>query len=176
MNGRKIEIGINLAQFYSDIDRYREAWIEADELGADRIFVVDHFFALVVPDDVYHSGAPPLADYSGKVFEATSLQAAMAATTKRAKIGCMVHGNSYRNPNLLADIARTIDHISGGRYILGVGAGHFEPDYVEYGYEFGTPKSRALELKRDVPIIRGALGKAQSPSHGECTNPYRFHG
>ena len=167
MSNQKVEVGISLPQYYADLDSYRKAWIAADELGADHIFVADHFFPQILTDEVVGGGVPPQADYAGGNFEATSLQAAMAATTSYAKIGCMVHANSYRNPNLLADIARTIDHISNGRFVLGIGAGYFAPDYIEYGYALGTAKSRALDLKRDVPIIRERLEKLTPPPLGK---------
>jgi len=96
----KITVGVHLPAQNGDYSRLKDAWTEAEDLGVDYIYTSDHFF-------------PPLR----QALEATSIQAAMAATTRRAQIGCLVHSNSFRNPNLLADIARTIDLISGGRFV-----------------------------------------------------------
>jgi alkanesulfonate monooxygenase SsuD/methylene tetrahydromethanopterin reductase-like flavin-dependent oxidoreductase (luciferase family) len=152
----EVKLGALSWNQYTTWDDLREAGIRADRLGYDTIWTWDHLYPIV--------GSP-----DGPILEGWLTLAAWAEATENARIGLMVGANTFRNPALVAKMATTLDHISKGRAILGIGGAWFETEHTAYGLEFGgSPGERLRWLEEAVQIMRGML-------HGEQPSGTRFY-
>lgn len=166
-----VRLGVQLRPQHVQYSDLRDAVLRLEEMGVDVLFNWDHFF-------------PLFGDPDGLHFESWTMLGAWAEQTERVEFGALVNCNSYRNADLQADMARTLDHISAkggtGRFIFGTGSGWFERDYDEYGYEFGTAGTRLTDLEggleriaarwkqlnpeptRRIPIMIGGKGEQKT--------------
>ena len=142
---------------YTDWHSLHEAGRLADRAGYDSIWTWDHLYPIVGSD-------------RGPIFEGWLTLAAWAATTTRARIGLMVGANTFREPTLTAKMVTTLDHISSGRAVLGIGAAWFATEHRAYGLEYGEgPPERLRWLGEALPVIRGMLRGEVVSAAGPCS-------
>ena len=128
--------------------------MHAEATGWDGLWLADHLM-------------PFTGDEAEPMHEAWSLLAGLAAAVPRIRLGPLVTGNTYRNPALLAKIATTVDHISGGRAVLGLGAGWQENEHRAYSFDFGTVKSRIDRFDEACQLIQSLLHSDRTDFSGE---------
>ena len=140
-----LKLGANLWNQYTDWPAFLDGMLRAEDLGYDSLWTWDHVYPIV-------------GGWEGPALETYTAMAAVAAQTKRATIGHLVGANTFRNPALLAKMITTIDHISDGRAVLGIGAAWMEPEHTAFGIEYGDrPGTRLRWLAEALPIVRGML-------------------
>ncbi len=125
---------------------------EAEASGFDTVLLMDHFYQL-----------PGIGTPDQPMLECYTTLGALASATSSIRLSALVTGNTYRNPAMLAKTVTTLDVVSGGRAILGLGAGWFEKEHQEYGYEFGTFAQRFERLEEALQII-GPMLRGEAPT------------
>ena len=146
--------GLQLHPQYTTWDEMRDAALLAEQAGWDVLMTWDHF-------------VPLMGDVTGPNLEGWQVLAAFAAITKKPKIGMLVTGNTYRHPAVLANMAATLDIISNGRAVLGVGAAWNEHEHKMYGIDFDTPGVRLAKLQEAAKLMRGLLDDGKITFHGK---------
>ncbi|HYK97229.1 MAG TPA: TIGR03560 family F420-dependent LLM class oxidoreductase [Candidatus Acidoferrales bacterium] len=138
----KLRVGLKLSQQIFSLESQREAWRMVDEAGFDHLWLFDHLVAI---------------HQEGPVFDGWTTLASVAERTKRVRIGLNVTGNLYRHPGLLAKIAVTVDHLSGGRLEMGIGAGWNASEFATYGMPFPTSARERIERLDEACQVLKAL-------------------
>jgi len=136
-------------------DRIADIAVTAEQAGFDSLWVMDHFYQI-----------PNMGQRTEPMLESSTLLGGMAARTSRAMLGTMVTGVTYRNPALLAKMVTTLDVVSSGRAILGIGAAWNEDEHRGYGFDFPPPKERLDRLEEAVQICRGMFTQEEFTFQG----------
>jgi F420-dependent oxidoreductase-like protein len=149
-----IRIGLKLSQQDTDVAELRAIWQIADGGDFDSLWNFDHFAAI-------------MGDPARDVLEGWTLLGAMAEATSRVRIGCMVTGNTYRHPAVLAKMAVTVDQLSGGRLELGIGAAWAEIEHEMLGIDFGTAGRRVAWLDEACQVMKLLFTQERTTFEGE---------
>ena len=153
-----IQFGIQTGQQDVTWERMRDFWQKVDYWGYDSLWAFDHLYPIFVPDP------------HGPCMESWTLLGALSQHTKRARIGALVNGNTYRNPALVAKMTATLDQLSGGRVNLGLGAGWFELEHQSLGFDFKTLPARLEALDESCQIIKGMFSQDKTTFRGKHYN------
>lgn len=155
-----IKLGANCWNQYTDWPSFLAAMQRAEDLGYESLWTWDHVYPIV-------------GSWEGPILEAYTAMSAVAALTSRATIGLLVGANTFRNPALVAKMITTMDHVSNGRAVLGIGAAWFEVEHTAFGFDYGSGFPERLRwLSQALPIMRGMLdGTEPSVTEGR----YRTH-
>jgi F420-dependent oxidoreductase-like protein len=148
-----VRFGIQTGQQSVEWPQMLDLWTKADAWGYDSLWAFDHFYPIFV-------------DPKGPCYEGWTTLSALTQATTRARVGHLVNGNTYRHPCITAKMAATLDHISGGRFNLGIGAGWFELEHQSFGLDFKTVRGRLDALDEACQIIRGMFTQDTTTLHG----------
>jgi alkanesulfonate monooxygenase SsuD/methylene tetrahydromethanopterin reductase-like flavin-dependent oxidoreductase (luciferase family) len=148
-----LRYGLKFSQQVHPIDVHVDVWRIADQAGFDHIWGFDHLIAL---------GSDPAAP----IFDGWTALGAMAAITKRTRMGLNVTGNLYRHPGLMAKIAVTVDHLSNGRLEFGIGTGWNEPEFTQFALPFPSAGDRVTMLDESLKVMKLLWSEPRSTFKG----------
>ncbi len=151
----RVELGVHTGPQDIGLDELRRLWRHCDQAGFALITVWDHFYQ------------SPYQNPTSPTYEAVALLSVLALDTQRARIGCLCFGMGYRNPAVLAKSLTTIDHLSGGRLIVGLGAGWLVEEHQAYGIDMLAVKERMNRLSEGVQVIRALFNQEKSSFEGQ---------
>ena len=153
-SARSPKFGLQLWPQQTTWPEYRESALAAEAAGWDSIWTWDHVLAIQGP-------------WEQPIYEGWTLLAGVAAITERVRVGLMVGANTFRNPGLTTKLAVTLDHVSDGRAVLGIGGAWFEREHEAFGFDFGASVGERLDrLEEAVPLMRRLLDGEQVDHEG----------
>ena len=144
MTTHPIRFGIQTGQQNVTWAELLDIWVKAEKWGYDSMWAYDHFYPIFTGED-------------GPCLEGWTTLSALAQATSTVRLGHLVNGNTYRHPCVTAKMATTLDHVSGGRFNLGIGSGWFESEHRSFGIDFKTVRKRLDALEESLSIIKGML-------------------